>query len=153
MYVYRIIKKEHAPLDGVGGLYGPGRWHRKGSLVIYASEHASLAAWEKIVHISSFANLPEDLQLIKISIPDEINFQTVPDQVIVSGWDGFPFNNETINFGTAFLKHQEYLGLRVPSAIIKEEFNFILNPLHPDIHKCKVISSTPFNFDKRISKE
>jgi len=56
MFVYRITKKEHATLDGLGGLYGPGRWHKKGNPVIYTSEHASLAAWEKIVHVSSFEN-------------------------------------------------------------------------------------------------
>jgi RES domain-containing protein len=150
MIVYRITKEEHAPLDGIGGLYGPGRWHKKGNLVIYTSEHASLAAWEKIVHISSFANFPDYLQLVKIEIPDDITIQTVPDTVLVSGWDSFPFCNETVNYGTEFLRTKLYLALRVPSAIIKEEFNFILNPLHPDIHRCKVISSVPFNFDKRI---
>ena len=150
MIVYRISKKDHTSLDGIGGLYGPGRWHKKGNLVIYSSEHASLAAWEKIVHISSFANLPDNLELLKIEIPDGIVIQTVPSSVLVAGWDRFPFSNETVNFGTTFLRNKEYLALKVPSAIIKEEFSIILNPLHPDIHRCKVISSAPFIFDKRI---
>lgn len=78
MIVYRITKKEHSALDGVGGLYGPGRWHKKGNLVIYTSEHASLAAWEKIVHVTSFENLPENLLLVKIELPDGIEIQSVP---------------------------------------------------------------------------
>ena len=150
MIVYRISKKDHTPLDGIGGLYGPGRWHKKGNLVIYSSEHASLAAWEKIVHISSLANLPDNLELLKIEIPDGIVIQTVPSSVLVAGWDSFPFSNETVNFGTTFLRNKEYLALKVPSAIIKEEFSIILNPLHPDIHRCKVISSVQFVFDNRI---
>ena len=150
MIVYRISKNDHATLDGIGGLYGPGRWHKKGNLVIYASEHASLAAWEKIVHISSFANLTKNLQLVKIEIPDDIDIQTLPESVLVTGWDSFPFCSETVNYGTEFLRTKLQLALRVPSAIIKEEFNIILNPLHPDIHRCRVISSVAFNFDKRI---
>ena len=150
MIVYRITKKEHAALDGMGGLYGPGRWHRKGSLVIYASEHASLAAWEKIVHVSSFENLSTNLLLVKIEIPDEIEIQTIPQHVLVKGWDGFPFCDETKSYGSSFLQKKEYLALKVPSAIIPDEFNIIINPLHPDIQVCKVISSNPFIFDKRI---
>ena len=84
MIVYRITKKEHTSLDGMGGLYGPGRWHRKGSLVIYASEHASLAAWEKIVHVASFENLSTNLLLVKIEIPDQIEIQTVPPYVLIA---------------------------------------------------------------------
>lgn len=153
MIVYRITKKEHAALDGLGGLYGPGRWHKKGNLIIYASEHASLAAWEKIVHVASFENLPDNLLLVKIEIPDEIEIQTVPQNVLVKGWDSFPFCNETVGYGTSFLQNKEYLALKVPSAIIPDEFNIILNPLHPDIQVCKVIGSIPFIFDKRISKD
>jgi len=153
MYIYRITKKEHSTLDGMGGLYGPGRWHKKGSLVIYASEHASLAAWEKIVHVASFENLSNDLLLVKIEIPDELEIQTVPQSVLVKGWDSFPFCSETVNYGTSFLQNKEYLGLKVPSAIIPDEFNIILNPLHPGIQACKVIRSIPFIFDKRISKD
>jgi RES domain-containing protein len=153
MIVYRITNKEHAALDGMGGLYGPGRWHRKGCLVIYASEHASLAAWEKIVHVSSFENLSINLLLVKIEIPDEIEIQTIPLHVLVKGWDSFPFCDETVSYGSSFLQNKEYLALKVPSAIIPDEFNIILNPLHPDLQACKVISSIPFIFDKRILKE
>ncbi len=153
MFVYRITKKEHSALDGRGGLYGPGRWHEKGNLVIYTSEHASLAAWEKIVHVASFENLPSDLLLVKIEIPDGIQIQTVPQKILTKGWDGYPFANETVNYGTSFLQKKEYLALKVPSVIIPDEFNVILNPLHQDIHVCKVINTTQFVFDSRIIKD
>ena len=150
MFVYRITKKEHSALDGMGGMYGPGRWHEKGNLVIYASEHASLAAWEKIVHVASFENLPNNLLLVKIEIPDGIEIQTVPQEVLVKGWDSFPFARETANYGTSFLRKKEHLALKVPSVIISDEYNIILNPLHPDIRDCKVIGTKPFIFDKRV---
>lgn len=153
MIVYRIAKKEHAALDGLGGLYGPGRWHRKGNLIIYTSEHASLAAWEKIVHIASVENLPHGFLLIKIELPDSIVIQEVPKKVLVKGWDGFPFANETVDYGTLFLKAKEHLALKVPSVIIPDEYNIILNPLHPDINRCRIIGMKPFTFDRRALKD
>ena len=153
MFVYRIAKKEHATLDGMGGMFGPGRWHEKGNLVIYTSEHASLAAWEKIVHVASFENLPNNLLLFKIEIPDRIEIQSIPQKVLVKDWDCFPFSSETANYGTSFLRKKEHLALKIPSIIIPDEYNVILNPLHPDIQACKVINTTQFIFDMRILKE
>jgi RES domain-containing protein len=152
MIVYRITKKEHAALDGMGGLYGPGRWHKKGFPVIYTSEHASLAAWEKIVHVASIENIPNNLLLVKIEIPEETEIQTVPQNILVKGWDSFPFSSETVNYGTSFLLNKKFLALKVPSVIIPDEFNIILNPLHPEIQGCKVLNEIPFLFDKRVSK-
>ena len=153
MIVYRITKKEHSTLDGMGGLYGPGRWHKKGNLVIYTSEHASLAAWEKIVHVTSLENLPKNLLLVKIELPDGIELQSVPPKVLIKGWNSYPFAPETVNYGTSFLQKKEHLALKVPSVIIPDEFNIILNPLHPHIRDCKVVSTIPFVFDQRVSKE
>ena len=153
MNVYRITKKEYSALDGMGGLYSPGRWHKKGNLVIYTSEYASLAAWEKIVHVTSFENLPKNLLLVKIDIPDRIELKLVPQKVLAAGWDSFPFIQETVDYGSIFLRNKEHLALKVPSVIIPDEYNIILNPLHPDIQDCKVVKTIPFVFDKRISKE
>ena len=150
MFVYRISNKKYSALDGQGGLYGRGRWHQKGSLIVYTSEHASLAAWEKLVHVTSLENLPENLLLIKIEIPEIAKIQTVPQKILVKGWNSFPFVPETIEYGTSFLRSRRFLALKVPSVVIPEEFNIILNPLHPDFHDCKVVSKIPFLFDKRI---
>jgi RES domain-containing protein len=151
MFVYRIAKKEFSTLNGLGGFFGQGRWHRKGTPIIYTSEHASLAAWEKIVHIVSLKNLPEDLLLTKIKTPD-IKIHLVPESILVQRWDSYPFIEKTIKFGTDFLREGKHLALKVPSVVIPEEFNIILNPLHPDMQDCKIIKSIPFSFDKRILK-
>ncbi|MDP2888223.1 MAG: RES family NAD+ phosphorylase, partial [Bacteroidota bacterium] len=79
--------------------------------------------------------------------------QTVPQKILVKGWDSFPFAIETANYGTSFLQSKEFLALKVPSVIIHDEYNIILNPLHPDIQFCKIISTKPFIFDKRVSKD
>ena len=152
MFVYRISNRKYSALDGQGGLYGMGRWHQKGNLIIYTFEHASLAALEKLVHVICLENLPENLLLIKIEIPEIAKIQTVPGKVLVKGWYGFPFVPETIEYGTSFLRRRQFLALKVPSVVIPEEFNIILNPLHSDFHDCKVVSKIPFLFDKRISQ-
>jgi RES domain-containing protein len=152
MFVYRIAKEEQISLDGRGGLFGPGRWHRKGNLVIYTSEHASLATWEKLVHLVSLNNLPNDMVLAKIEIPENEEILTVPQQVLVKGWDGYPFSNETQNFGTSFLRSKTHLALKIPSGVIPGEYSILLNPLHQGIHQCKLVSTVPFVFDKQISK-
>ena len=152
MIVYRITKEEHSDPDGMGGLFVSGRWHKKGNPVIYTSEHASLAAWEKLVYVASFENLPDDLLLIKIEIPDSTEIQTVPEKILVPGWNEFPFSSETVDFGTSFLRGKKHLALKVSSVIIPDEFNVILNPLHPDIQKCRIIGTEPFVFDGRVLK-
>ena len=96
--------------------------------------------------------ITKKLLLIKIEIPDDIEIQTVPHKILIEGWDSFPYINETPNYGTSFLRKNEHLAIKVPSAIVPDEYNVILNPLHPDIHRCKTISTVPLIFDKRIPR-
>ena len=156
MKIYRIVNIAHANLDGLGGIYGPGRWNKKGYRVVYASGSISLAAWEKIIHITDYQNLPMNLVVITINLPDNIEIKEVPGNVLVPGWNiptkFRPFKKETVEFGTEFLRQNSYLVLKVPSAVVKGEYNYLLNPGHPDIKKCKIEKIEPFEFDKRISK-
>jgi len=157
MKIYRIVNKVHANLDGLGGIYGSGRWNKKGDRVVYASESISLAAWEKLIHITDYQNLPTDLIVITINIPDNIEIKEVPDRVLVPGWNipkpFRPFKKETVEFGTEFLRKNFHLVLKVPSIVVKGEYNYLLNPNHPDIKKCKIEKIEPFEFDKRIYKK
>jgi len=89
--------------------------------------------------------------LIEVSVPD-VKLLEVPGNPLIKGWDGFPYLNTTMDYGTQFLINNEYLLLKVPSAVIKTEYNYLLNPKHPSIHECKIEQVTPFVFDTRISK-
>ena len=155
MRVFRITKKTYAKdLEGKGGLFASGRWHRKGNGVIYASESISLAAWERIVHITDYRNIPSDLVVVTINIPDDIEIIEVPGHILVSGWNvSEPYNfykKETMEFGTRFLKENRHLVLKVPSAVVKNEYNYLLNPSHPDIKRCTIEKIEPFIFNSRI---
>ncbi|NQU81520.1 MAG: RES family NAD+ phosphorylase [Bacteroidetes bacterium] len=87
MKIYRIVNKTHANLDGLGGIYGSGRWNEKGYRVVYASESISLAAWEKLIHLTDYQDLPTDLVVITINLPDNIEIKEVPGKVLVPGWN------------------------------------------------------------------
>jgi len=78
-------------------------------------------------------------------------FKTVPRNILVKGWDRFPYCSETVNYGTSFLRKKEYLALKVPTLIIPDEFNFILNPLHPDIQAFRK-SRNDNNPDKEVER-
>lgn len=128
----------------------PGRWHQKGNKVVYASQNRSLAAFEALVHLSGMSFLNNNFVLITIQVPDNAPVLEVPAKILVKGWDGFEFLPEIQNFGTQFLREKKFLLLKVPSAIIRQEFNYILNPEHERFPECKVVEVAPFVFDKRL---
>ena len=149
MLVFRIVKKQHADLNGLGGLYSWGRWHEKGNRVVYVSQSRSLAAWEKLVHISDINLLPDDLVLMEIEVPDN-KVSTLNIKQLKKGWKGYPYLNQTITVGTEFLKSKSNLLLRVPSVVIENEFNYLINPESDYIRECQIKSIKDFTFDKRV---
>lgn len=150
MQVYRIAKNDHPEIDGIGGMLYPGRWHEKGNRVVYASEHRSLAAFETLVHLSKTRLLTNNFILITIHIPDNPSILDVPAEVLEPGWDGYAHLPSIQQYGTRFLKEKKYLMLKVPSAIIKQEFNYIINPLHEQFSACQVTDIQSFSFDERL---
>jgi len=150
MEVFRISKRDHPEIDGIGGMLYPGRWHEKGNRVIYASQHRSLAAFETLVHISKTKLLVNNFILITIQIPDDALISDIPASILKTGWNSYAHLPSTQQFGTQFLKEKKQLMLKVPSAIIKQEFNFIINPLHEQFSSCKVVEIEPFLFDERL---
>lgn len=153
MQVYRIAKNNHAEIDGFGGLLYPGRWHEKGNRVVYAAEHRSLAAFETLVHISKSKLLENKLILLTIYIPDDASILNVPANLLQKGWNGYAYIPGIQQFGTKFLQEKKYLMLKVPSAIIKQEYNYVISPLHKQFSACKVIESLPFIFDERLLEQ
>lgn len=153
MEVYRVSKKEFSGLDGLGGLYFSGRWHDAGHKVVYTAQHRSLAALEYLVHLSSAVFLLTDYVITTISIPDEVVKELVTVDLLSPLWTSMQRMSETRKIGTQFLVKSEKLILQVPSAIIPEEVNFIINPNHPQIDLCKIIDCQSFKFDSRLVKQ
>lgn len=149
MIVYRIGKTRFSrDLSGEGARLFGGRWNNMLTPCIYTSESRALALLEYSVNVS-FDNVPRGLSITCIEIPDngihQLSLKDLPGD-----WTKIPAPSSTKEFGTSFLKNQIKPVLRVPSTIIPSEFNYILNPLHPDSNKFKIVSAQDFVYDVRI---
>lgn len=136
-------------ISGYGArLYG-GRWNNKGLAAVYTSETISLSLLEVLAHSVQYDDLNEKF-LMTLNLSDESSIYKITSLKLTSGWQ----NNIAYSryIGDAFLRDNKYLVLQVPSAIIKTEFNFIINPAHADFKKVKLQSSELFEFDSRLFK-
>ncbi len=149
MNVFRLCKSVYSnDLSGKGAaLYG-GRWNSKGIPVIYTSESKALCLLEAAVHFP-LGNSPRDLMIVTIEIPDTINIRVVLKKDVHDGWNAFPFHSSTQKIGDRLLKELEYQVIKVPSALVPCEYNFLINPLHPASNKIKIHAVDPFPIDQR----
>lgn len=153
MELYRISKREFSAIDGIGGLFYSGRWHRAGNRVVYTAQHRSLAALEYLVHLNNASLLQHDYVIATIYVPNDCGVEVINANDLVSDWVDFKQFALTQEKGTAFLQKSVSPLLRVPSAIIPQEYNFIINPTHPlMIKECKIIDINDFTFDGRLLK-
>ena len=150
MIVYRIARERYADdLSGTGARMYGGRWNSKGIALLYTAESRALAAMELAVHID-LNDLPMDLMLISIRLPESAAPQDVST---FEGWDQHPPGFETQVCGTHFVVEREYLSMRVPSVVVKGEYNILINPEHPDFREVVIEDIEPFFFDERLSTD
>lgn len=145
------IAIEEAALDRSceGAVKSGGHWHQPGCPALYAASTAELGVLEKFVHHSD-----EDepsLVLVAIDLPDDPELGWEPDE-LPDGWDEMPASERAAEFGTRFLKQCTHLYMRVPSCIIHEATNLVINPLHPAYEQVKLRIVRPFSFDPRLFK-
>lgn len=148
MIIYRLSNGEYKrDLSGNGSrLYG-GRWNSVGLHAVYCTENISLAVLEVLVHIKKYKR-PEDYHLVTLAIPESIKPMQINASKLKRTWkDDFSY---TRFMGNEFLKSAQGLLMKVPSAIVEQENNFIINPKHPDAAKIKITSTMLFEFDKRL---
>jgi len=152
MIVYRIdrAKRKKDLLSGIGAEKVGGRWNKIGTRAVYTSQNISLAYLEIVMHLDISEDLPDDRILVRIEIPDDVNI--IEEKKIPKDWNSFPYNSATQKVFTKFCDDHKGAVLKVPSAIVKSEGNFIINPLHPDASKIKVVKIEKFLFDNRLKK-
>jgi RES domain-containing protein len=148
MIAYRITNSLYSnDLSGTGAKLAGGRWNSKGVPLLYATEHISLAALEMLVH-THFKNFAIDLDLVSIQIPATAIPAEISVKKLKSNWvNDLAY---TRFMGDEFIRDKQSLLLKVPSAVIHEEFNCLLNPLHVDFKKIKIIKTTSFKTDERL---
>jgi RES domain-containing protein len=148
MLLYRITRCVYADdLSGTGArLYG-GRWNNIGRAMVYLASSRSLAILEALVHLPT-AIIPDNFCLITIDVPEDVF--VADSQLFPPNWNAYPEPEILKHTGDFFLKENRNLLMKVPSAIVKEEYNYLLNPQHIKSSKVKIISNEPFTFDERL---
>jgi len=150
MRVFRLSRKKYSyDLSGKGAAVFGNRWNSKGIEMLYTAESRALAMAEVIVHLS-LASLPDDYMMIEIEIPDSIGVAVLNPQDLDVNWNSNPPRLYTQAFGDKFIYSKNHSVFKVPSAVVKGDFNYLLNPNHQDITKIKIIEVSNFPFDERI---
>lgn len=149
MIVYRIGRTKYAKdLTGEGARLFGGRWNNKMVSCIYTSESRALALLEYTVNIG-LDDILRALSITVIEIPDD-KITTVKEADLPGDWKQAPTPSSTKIFGSALLLAAAEPVISIPSIIIPDEFNYLLNPLHLKSNKFKVISVSDFVYDVRI---
>lgn len=152
MEVFRLTRKKYpVGLSGKGASISGARWNSKGTEVIYTAQNRALAMAEVLVHLS-LATLPSDFVMLTIDIPDDVFVEVLNIGKLSMDWNIFPCTFETPLLGDDFIRRNEACVLKVPSAVVKGDFNFLINPYHADFDKIKITEQVDFPFDKRIFK-
>lgn len=149
MRVYRLCRAAHRALDGEGARLWGGRWNSPGRPVVYTSASLSLTALEYLVHVDP-ADAPADLVALTIEVPDDAPGETVRVADLPAGWERVPESAPCREAGDAWLRAGRALLLRVPSALIPEEENVLLDPRHAGARRVRVLAERAFAFDARL---
>lgn len=151
MIIWRLCQQRyvHLSLDGEGArLYG-GRWNFPGTPIVYTAGSLALAALEVLVHVDHDI-APADLVAIPIEIPKRVRIEKIETVGLPPYWRRTPAPEQLQELGTTWARRGTSLLLRVPSALIPEEYNYLVNPAHSAITRLKVGEPRPFLFDPRL---
>jgi RES domain-containing protein len=142
---------DFADLSGEGGVLASGRWHSKGHRIIYLSDHPASALVEVLANLEiDLEDFPESYQLLTVDISDDAMFDTIEISQLSANWqDNRDF---TRAIGDEWLIANKRALLRVPSAIVPVASNWLLNPVHSDISKMRIIDVIRAPFDPRLFK-
>jgi len=138
-------------LRGLGAKATGGRWNRAGSPMVYCAESISLAVMETLVHLGA-GGLPLNRYLVSVDIPEAIwrRRQHLPLQTAPVGWDALPTGKVSLDFGDAWLTSLASAVLVVPSIVVPEESNILINPQHPDASGLTAIKLRKWRYDERL---
>jgi RES domain-containing protein len=150
---WRIVKKKHKSraFDGEGArLYG-GRWTSVGRRAVYTSSSVALATLEILVHLG-LANrsiVVNSYLFYRVGIPESLVFVVDPN-ALPRNWAAPIASSQLSVIGDAWLEAREKPVLRMPSAVVPSEPNFLLNPDHPAFSRISIGPGQPYAFDSRL---
>ena len=149
MLVYRISNhKRIRDLQGTGGLYVAGRWHQKGTQILYTSSSISLAKLEVLAN--SVGKTPRTMALLTLKFPDDAPVRDVQESQLPKGWHHYPYPAQLSQITNQWLSDETDWVMRVPSAQSPTEYNYLFNPQHSWHEKLKIVEIQDELFDKRF---
>ena len=150
MIVFRLSKSKFAnDLSGKGAEKSGGRWNSKGTALVYTSESRALCTTEIAVH-TPLGNLPLDYKLISIEIPEGLPIHELVTADLPADWKSIPHVYSTQSIGDRFVAEGIFPVLKVPSAVVQDEYNYLINPAHSSSATIRIKTIEPFNFDERL---
>jgi RES domain-containing protein len=138
-------------LSGEGARLCGGRWNSISVPMIYTSTTRALAVVESLTKLGGFDLLPDNMMMVTLEVPQN---QTEPLglELLPEAWATFPHLPDIRVIGDRWAQERSSLGLYVPSAVVPQENNVIINPVHPSSAEIKIAEKTPFRFDPRLIK-
>jgi RES domain-containing protein len=152
MVVFRIAKSEARARDlsGEGAARVGGRWNSPGTYAVYTAMNSSLATLELLVHVDE-SELPPNLFLLSIEIPDDAPVYEFPDDKLPADWR-LPENLELKEIGDQLISEKQYLAIKIRSAVNPEEYNLLLNPAYPNFKDIvRIVFAAPYTLDQRLT--
>lgn len=149
MVLYRIGKTKFAhDLEGTGAKLNGGRWNHEGVPCIYCAASRALSLLEYSAHVT-LDTIPKSLSFTSFEVPDELIYTIKPSK-LPANWDEWPHPKTARDFGTAILRECKHAVLQFSSAIIPEEFIYVINPQHPRMKLIKIIGVRDYSYDHRL---
>lgn len=151
--LWRLVKTRHADdaFSGEGARRYGGRWNARGTAVVYLSGGLSLAALELFVHLTA-QDARLNFSAIRVEVPAAVKVQQLTIAELPDNWREEPPPDSCKALGSNWAERADAALLRVPSIIVPNEFNYVLNPAHADFKKFIVRAPQPFGFDARMWK-
>lgn len=149
MTIYRITLTKYSMKLVASGY--PARWNSKDVKMIYTAQSRALACLENIVHRNS-RGLQKDFRVMQISVPDDIILTEINETDLIPGWKEFNKMPYTQSLGDQWVREAKSSILKVPSAVVSGDANYLLNPEHREYNRIQLLNTEPFEFDERIKE-
>lgn len=151
MELYRIAQEKYAAdLSGNGARMFGGRWNSEGHYALYTASSRSLALLEILAHVTLKLLNSKTYILITLHIPEKTPSEIFDEKDLPSGWNVPGMEYTTQKLGDKFLEGRKKLLLGVPSVLMPEELNYILNPRHLEMKHVKIKHQRVIRFNDRL---
>lgn len=148
--VFRIAQKAFIhDLSGEGSRRYGGRWNKKGDGVLYTSDSRALATVEYLVHLP-LTILANGVCIAEIHLPDDTPIQTISPDTLPHDWTAYPAPSTLADIGALWRSNAHTLALKIPSVVVKNEWNYLLNPEHPLFKQVYIHHIEDYLFDERL---